>query len=382
MADAELVDYGPLLNLLIWVLAGAATLFLGLRIWTKRQRRIRLWHDDQILIVAWTSLVLSCILQTVDTQIGFGRSHDGLDADTIVTARLVSIVAGFFLILAATWSKTSFAVTLLRISEGWHRKVVIFVIVTVNLAHAVSCVVQWIQCWPVQRLWMQDLPGSCLSLDLVNGYNMFVAGYSGLMDLGLALLPWLILRSTTNPLVSSWPSTKLRKSEMLNVSLAMSMAVFAGIASFAKIWAIHQINYINAQPEHIVVLMVLGTAEGAVTIMAVSVPVLRSLGTAAEEENVENQQQGDAGRGEDRGGDDQGPVGLVEGQGEAEGEGGYADCAEGDEDAGRGEVGGDGHRGLAFVVEEERQVDEEGEEEEEEEDGEDGDVGEGSWRGC
>lgn len=48
----------------------------------------------------------------------------------------------------------------------------------------------------------------------------------------------------------------------------------AGITSLLKIYAIYQMIQPHATPERVVTVMILGTAEGAITIMAVSIPAL------------------------------------------------------------------------------------------------------------
>ena len=121
-------------------------------------------------------LVLSCIVQSIDTSLGFGRPPSDIDPSLLDTSRLVSIVAGFFLILASAGSKTSFALTMLRLSTGWVRWFIYFVMVSTNLTTAVSASLHWIQCSPVDRLWRQHLEGTCLPLSTVNGFNMFWTG--------------------------------------------------------------------------------------------------------------------------------------------------------------------------------------------------------------
>jgi len=49
-------DFGPLLNLAIWTLAGSATVFLGLRLLAKHRGQRVLWYDDYLLIGAWVCL--------------------------------------------------------------------------------------------------------------------------------------------------------------------------------------------------------------------------------------------------------------------------------------------------------------------------------------
>ncbi|KAK0668070.1 hypothetical protein QBC41DRAFT_252882 [Cercophora samala] len=262
-------DYSPVLNFVIWVLTGYATIFISLRLWGKHHRGRRLWWDDYLLIASWVALFLGCIFQTVDTGLGFGRSQHSVPVENIEIARLLSTIAGFFLILAAAWSKTSFGLTLLRLTQtdGLLKKLVWFAIWTTNICITGSCIIQWAHCWPLDRVWRQEVPGGkCLPLDLMNGYNMFVAAYSGTIDVMLALLPCKIF----------WPLMMKRK-EKIGITIAMGTGIFAGIASFMKILAIHNVNRPRAGPEHVVVLMALGTAEGAITIVAVCMPVLRTL---------------------------------------------------------------------------------------------------------
>ncbi|KAK3356469.1 hypothetical protein B0T25DRAFT_450779 [Lasiosphaeria hispida] len=206
-------NYAWFLNVSIWILATSSTTFLLLRIWGKRWRDRKLWWDDHFLISSWVCLIISCILQSFATTLGFGM--DNRDIKDLVTTRLVSLIAGFFLIIAAAWSKTSFAITLLRISDGWIRKFVWFVLLSTNVAMALSGVIQWAPCWPIQKQWHMELPGVCLQLRFINGYNIFVAAYSGLMDVALALLPWKIV----------WPMVIWSRREKLGITFSMSLGV-------------------------------------------------------------------------------------------------------------------------------------------------------------
>ncbi|KAK0702574.1 hypothetical protein B0T21DRAFT_431637 [Apiosordaria backusii] len=210
-------DYSPVLNFVIWVLAAYATIFISLRLWGKFHRGRHLWWDDYLLIASWVALLLGCVFQTVDTTLGFGRSHEAVPQENIETTRLLSTIAGFFLILAAGWSKTSFGFTLLRLTkaDGPLKKLVWFAIWTTNICIAGSCIVQWAHCWPLDRVWRQEVPGGkCLPLGLMNGYNMFVAAYSGTMDVMLALLPCKLF----GPLM-------MKRREKIGITIAMGMGV-------------------------------------------------------------------------------------------------------------------------------------------------------------
>ncbi|KAJ9136866.1 Integral membrane protein [Pleurostoma richardsiae] len=257
-------NYGPQLNFTIWLLTALSALFLGLRVYCKFFRHRGLWWDDYVLIASWVTLAAGVSLQSVCVSYGFGKHIWDIDHTKILPFLVVSTIAGFLLILSAVWSKTSFAITLLRISDGWIKRFVWFVIITINIALGVSALFQFIQCWPVEKQWYPHVKGTCWPKRFLVRYNIFTAAYSGAMDVVLATLPWRII----------WPLT-MNKKEKCGVILAMSMGVFAGITSIIKTVTLTAIG----DPDIIrtINLVILATAECAITIMAASIPILRAL---------------------------------------------------------------------------------------------------------
>ncbi|KAK1750072.1 hypothetical protein QBC47DRAFT_439169 [Echria macrotheca] len=257
-------DYSPQLNGTVWFLTTIAAFFVGLRIYAKLWRQRRLWWDDYFLIAGWISLALSAIALTICTHFDLGKHGRDIKPKNLPLLLFWSYMAGFWSILAAVWSKSSFALTLLSISDGWTRKVVWFILISINLVMGFLAALQWVQCWPIHKLWLGG-PGICwMGFKRVRAYNTFVAAYSGSADVVLALLPWQII----------WRA-KIRRSEKLGALFAMSMGVFAGIASFSKIPTLTAIG--NADMITMISLYIVGTAEGAITIMAASIPILRAL---------------------------------------------------------------------------------------------------------
>lgn len=118
----------------------------------------------------------SSILLSICVNLGFGRHREDINPDNFHPILMVSNAAGFALILAASWSKTSFAITLLRISEGWTARCIWAVIITVNVVFAVSATIQWIQCWPVDKLWHPSIEGSCWPRNILVIVNVFSSG--------------------------------------------------------------------------------------------------------------------------------------------------------------------------------------------------------------
>jgi len=202
------------LNALNWTLTCLATAFLGLRIYCKLSQRRRLWWDDYILIGAWMNLVATSCTTSVSISLGYGKHGYDIPIKSFGKLILLSDIGGTFAILAAVWSKTSFAVTLLRITQGWPRLAVWLAIISMNVAMHLTALLVWVQCTPIEKAWNPFVPGSCLSIDRLVEYNMFSAAYSAAMDILLALLPWKIV----------W-AAKLKPSESFGVAIAMSMGL-------------------------------------------------------------------------------------------------------------------------------------------------------------
>ncbi len=117
-------------------------------------------------------------------------------------------------LLAIMWSKTSFAVTLLRITEGKTKMFVWAIIVMINVGMGIQCFLVWGRCKPMSFGWDKTAGGKCWDGYVFNTIAMSMGSFSGVCDIVLALLPWRIL----------W-HLRMKKKEKVGVSLAMSMGV-------------------------------------------------------------------------------------------------------------------------------------------------------------
>jgi hypothetical protein len=119
--------------------------------------------------------VADCAFISACINLGFGRPLTQFNPDNLETFLLYSNLAGSFSILAALWSKTSFAVTVLRISSGWTKVLVWFIIITVNACLGGAIAITWAQCTPIEKAWRPFLPGECWPKGIQNRYNIFTA---------------------------------------------------------------------------------------------------------------------------------------------------------------------------------------------------------------
>lgn len=143
---------------------------------------------------------------------GFGQPLRFFNFKLLEPFLLINNLAGTFSILSALWSKTSFAITILRISSGWVKGLVWFIIITVNLSLGIAIAFTWGQCTPIEKIWQPKVEGECWPKSIQINYNIFTAIYSGAMDIVLAILPWKII----------W-GLSMNKREKFGVLVAMGM---------------------------------------------------------------------------------------------------------------------------------------------------------------
>jgi len=263
--DMDEANRGPRILITTWTLVGLSALFLAVRLACKSWAKRRLWWDDYILALSWIMLAASISCVTLSVSLGSGQHVYMVPPQNFGTLGLVGNITGTFSILAATWSKTSFALTLLRLMQGKMRVFLWFIIVTVNVFMGLNALFMWIRCTPVQKTWNPYAYGTCWDPLVYPNYGMFAAGYSAAMEFILALLPWKII----------W-NLQMKRKEKFGVALAMSMGIFGGATSVMKtisipLLASADFTYASAP------LVIWGAAESGVTIMAASIPVLRTL---------------------------------------------------------------------------------------------------------
>lgn len=202
-------NYGPQLVVLSCTLVVAAALFLILRIRLKINHRRGLWWDDYLLVASWVALTAGVILNVIDVGYGYGRHSWDVTPAHIANIVTNGTVSGTLILLAACWSKTSFAFTLLRLPIGWMRSLVWTIIVTLNVAMHMSALSIWIEC-PFSEIAEDDR--ICIPIPLAVKFGIVVGGYSAAVDFTLALLPWKFL----------W-HLQMQRREKIGVLIAMSM---------------------------------------------------------------------------------------------------------------------------------------------------------------
>ncbi|GAB1309823.1 Rhodopsin domain-containing protein [Madurella fahalii] len=253
---------GPKLNAIVWSLTAISGAVLGLRIYCRLLRRKGLWWDDVFLIAAWICITVESGLLTAMTTLGYGLHIWDFDLANMQALLVIINVAGTFSVTAAIWSKTSFGITLLHLSDGWVKKATWFILISMNIAMGLSALFPWVNCTPVQKAWNMSVDGTCWKPEVTVRYNIFSGVYSACMDFALAMLPWQFI----------W-GLQMKQKEKIGVGIAMSMGVFAGITGLVKVSTIPKM--LSNDFADGIDLWLWGNAETTVTIIAASIPMLR-----------------------------------------------------------------------------------------------------------
>ncbi|KAL2268831.1 hypothetical protein VTJ83DRAFT_3677 [Remersonia thermophila] len=249
----------------LWVMTVLSTIFVALRLYSKITRTRHLWWDDYFIFAAWVLLVVSCSTTTANARLGFGLHTYEVPFENLVPFGIQSNISGFTSILAVACSKTSFGITLLRLSDGWMKWFIIVLLVLLNLTHYTSSVFFWVSCNPPAKTWNPLLEGECWPTSVTVNYSLFVGACSAFCDFALALLPWrLLLRFN------------MYNREKIGVAICMSMGIFAGITCIIKMTTI-PLLYDGDFSYNSLPLVLWGFTEPSLTIIAASIPVLRHL---------------------------------------------------------------------------------------------------------
>lgn len=193
-------------------MTGLAALFLGTRLYVKFTAHRGMWWDDYLLLASWCMLVAFSGSTTYATRVGLGQ-HEGSYGDP-TPLQLMIVVATTFSVLGAAWSKTSFALTLLRITKGALYWMIWAVIISLNIVLTFNAILQFIWCTPAKAAWDVMVIHKCWKRAIVVDYTIFAAAYSAGMDFILACVPWLVITKL-----------KMRRKEKIGVAVCMSLGL-------------------------------------------------------------------------------------------------------------------------------------------------------------
>ncbi len=119
---------------------------------------------------------MSCASSTANARLGFGLPIYQVPLENFLPFGIQSNISGFASLIAVAWSKTSFGITLLRLSDGWMKWFIIVLLVLLNITHYISAIFFWVSCDPPAKTWDVMREGTCWPTHVTVDYSLFVGG--------------------------------------------------------------------------------------------------------------------------------------------------------------------------------------------------------------
>ncbi|KAH8901087.1 hypothetical protein GQ53DRAFT_835043 [Thozetella sp. PMI_491] len=257
----------PKLQVVMAVMIVVPFIFMSLRFFSRAKYGRTFAWDDAVLLLSWLLHVAYCGVIIAATKYGIGQHISDVKHEDLVISLKCLYMGNFFVIMAISISKTSFAMTLLGLAvKKWHFALLWFSIVSVNIIMGIDAIFQFTQCTPVQKTWDTEIPGRCWDSYIVIYYSMFAGAWSALMDFVLAGVPWLLL----------W-GVRMKTAEKVGLVIAMSLGIFSGITACIKTAYLPDLGRWTDLTFSTPDLLMWAAAETMVIIIGASLPFLRKL---------------------------------------------------------------------------------------------------------
>ncbi|KAB8235904.1 uncharacterized protein BDW43DRAFT_317861 [Aspergillus alliaceus] len=271
MPSTPIDDQGPTILAVCWILVSTPALIVILRMYCKVRLNRGFGWDDLVICLALVLLLVYTGLTTRGVQMGVIGKHAGnIDDPSKIPGALKLIYIGMVIaIISCVLSKTSFAITLLRIvTSTWQKAILWFIIISMNIIMWLCAICYLLQCKPTEALWNSELmpTADCWPSHIFETIALTAGAYSGCMDFILALLPWLVI----------W-KLQMRRREKLGIAIAMSLGIFAAATAFIKTTKLTNVSNLADYTYACSEILIWASAETGLTIFAASIPSLRVL---------------------------------------------------------------------------------------------------------
>ncbi|KAJ0163208.1 hypothetical protein CTA2_3341 [Colletotrichum tanaceti] len=127
-------------------------------------------------------------------------------------------------LIGQAWTKTAFAVTLLRMSNRWQRWALYFCIATMNLYMVAKVIIQWGKVCGSKTYEGDYRLQFCLEKQFRNDFKEGGNVYNIIMDFVFACFPWLITRSL-----------EMKRVEKVGLCITMSLGMIVAIVSAIRV---------------------------------------------------------------------------------------------------------------------------------------------------
>ncbi|KAI1437500.1 hypothetical protein GGR50DRAFT_700009 [Xylaria sp. CBS 124048] len=256
------------IDLAVWIVAGLATSLVALRVCYHIFRgRRRLWSDDYFLLAALVCLIVNGV--SVHEWIPY-KYEPNVTTPAAPNLVLAGSLMGLFNSLALAFSKTSLAITFMRLTNGWWKSSLGLSVFLIDLLYFVQGWSFWVQDCnaPIEPYRIQSDEEGCLTFESISAFRLTVQVLSCMLDAYFTVLPWKIVRSL-----------ELKRFEKIGLGIAMSFGCASLASGLVRLSVL--IRLVNQpydhQPFYAVGGYLFNYFEPGYSIVAACMPVLRKV---------------------------------------------------------------------------------------------------------
>lgn len=250
----------------MWLMCGLVFMFLLLRIYTRVVCLASYGLDDHIYIVAFIFLLIFTVFIHLAGTVGFGQTMEEIgDIELVVKATLYECIGQGFAIVGMAIAKASLGTFLLRlVTVFWHKVAIYAAMSFVTAASIAQVLCFWLSCVPVQYVYDRRIPGGKCPID-TRPTSYLLCTSTIIVDTFFAIFPWIIV----------WP-LQMAKREKFTIAGSMSLGLIAAAAGIVRTFEVKGL-YTNNYLKDSVGLIVWSSAEMAITLICIGIPVCRPL---------------------------------------------------------------------------------------------------------
>ncbi|KAH8898227.1 hypothetical protein GQ53DRAFT_627891, partial [Thozetella sp. PMI_491] len=247
----------------MWSMVAFVMVFVALRLYTRIVIVKQPGLDDLAYCFSAAFLLIYTAFIHLAATYGYGQDYDSLTIDNATLAVKWAMVGQSFAVFGMATAKTSLGLFLLRIvMVRGHRIAIYAIFFALAVASAISIVVFWCRCSPVESLYDRRVQGHCF-ITYIIPYAILMGVACVIADLFFAIFPWYFI----------W-QLNMKRREKLTIAGSMSLGILAGACGIFRTIETQGFtsdNYTAAT----LPLIVWSAAEIAVTMVCMGIPVLR-----------------------------------------------------------------------------------------------------------
>ncbi|EAA33354.2 hypothetical protein GE21DRAFT_5928 [Neurospora crassa] len=256
---------GPGAITVMWVMVALTALCVSLRLYVRMLLVANTGYDDHVYVLAFILLVGYTICCTIAAHYGFGQNMWDIPPEDVPGAIMWEAIGQCFAVIGMALAKWSLGLFLLRlVTQTWH-KVSIWLMMGSLMGASISvCFVFMLQCSPPAYLWDRSIPGGHCDLN-ATPVSLTLTTLCVIADFFFALMPWIFL----------WKLNMNQREKMI-IAISMSLGVIAGACGIKRTLQVPNLST-NNYSHDTVGLIVWSSAEIAITMICIGIPVCRPL---------------------------------------------------------------------------------------------------------